>query len=109
MIRCHEQRVEMRDCSPAVVDAQRLKLQKQSVGGAKEVSQVYLMAELVTGHPQNDEPVRGEALVQVVHLGVIPGGGASERRHVLDKHHLPLQRRQLQLLSCQLLHCDIVK
>lgn len=79
-------------CSPAAVDAQKcLQLQKQgSCWNQYEVRCVYLMAELVAGHPQNDEPLGGEALMELVHLGVIPGGGASERRHVLDEDHLPL-------------------
>ncbi len=70
---------------------------------------VFLMAELVAGHSQDNQPLRGEARVELVHLGVIPDGGASERRHVLDQHHFTLQGRQLQLLSAQRLHRYVVK
>lgn len=55
-----------------------------------KVKCVYLMAELVAGHPENDESLGGEALMELVHLGVIPGGRASERRHVLDENHFTL-------------------
>lgn len=54
------------------------------------MNSVYLMAKLVAGHPQNDESLRGEALMELVHLGVIPGGRASERRNVLDQDYLTL-------------------
>lgn len=58
--------------------------------GEYKVNCVYLMAELVAGYSQNDESLSREALIQLVHLGVIPGGRASERRHVLDEDHFTL-------------------
>lgn len=50
----------------------------------------HLIAELVAGNTQNHEPLLREALVQLVHLSVIPAGGSSERSHILDQHHLAL-------------------
>lgn len=35
------------------------------------------MTELVAGHSQNHKPLAGVPLVELVHLGVIPGGRAS--------------------------------
>lgn len=49
------------------------------------------MAELVAGHSQDNEPLGGIALVELVHLGVIPGGRTSERRDVLNEDDFALQ------------------
>ena len=49
------------------------------------------MAELVAGHSQDNEPLAGVALVELVHLGVIPGGRSSERRHILNEDNFALQ------------------
>lgn len=43
------------------------------------------MAELVAGHSQDNEPLAGIAPVELVQLGVIPGGRTSERRDVLNE------------------------
>lgn len=59
------------------------------------------MAELVAGSPQDNEPLAGVALVELVHLGVIPGGRTSERRDVLDEDHLPSQGGEIQRSSRQ--------
>lgn len=49
------------------------------------------MAELVAGNSQDDKTLTGVALMELVHLGVIPGGRPSEGRDILDEHHLALQ------------------
>lgn len=59
------------------------------------------MAELVAGHSQDNEPLAGVSLVELVHLGVIPGGRTSERRDVLDKDHLPSQGGEFERFSRQ--------
>lgn len=59
----------------------------------------HLMAELVAGNSQDNEPVGGVALMELVHLGVIPGGRASERRHILNQHHLALEGGELKFLA----------
>lgn len=58
--------------------------------GQYKVKCVYLMAKLVAGNPQYHKTLRGEALMELVHLGVIPDGRPSERSHVLDENHLSL-------------------
>lgn len=45
------------------------------------------MAELVAGYSQDNEPLVGVPLVELVHLGVIPGGRTSERRYILNEHN----------------------
>lgn len=57
------------------------------------------MAELITGNSQDHEPLAGVALVELVHLGVIPGGRASERRHILYEDNFPLQDREIEYFS----------
>lgn len=47
---------------------------------------VFLEPELVTREAQDNEAVRIESL-QLVELGKIPRGRASERSNVLDQHH----------------------
>lgn len=61
----------------------------------------YLMAELVAGHSQDNEPLASVALVELVHLGVIPGGRASERRDVLNEDHLAPQAGEIERFSRQ--------
>lgn len=67
------------------------------------------MAELVAGSPQDDEPLAGVALVQLVHLGVIPGGRASEGRDVLDEDHLPPQGGEIQRPPLQQVGRELVE
>lgn len=50
------------------------------------IGAVLLVAKLVAGEAQDHEPV-GVLGLQLAELGVVPGGGASERGHVLDQHH----------------------
>lgn len=49
------------------------------------------MAELVAGNSQDNETLTGVPLMELVHLGVIPGGCTSERRDILNEHHFALQ------------------
>lgn len=67
------------------------------------------MAELVAGQPQDNEPLAGVAVVELVHLGVIPGGRTSERRDVLDEDHLPSQGGEIQLFSRQQVNGELVE
>lgn len=55
----------------------------------------HLMAELVAGNSQDDETLTGVPFVELVHLGVIPGGRTSERRHILNEDHLSLERGEI--------------
>lgn len=67
------------------------------------------MTELVAGHPQDNESPAGVTLVELVHLGVIPGGRASERRDVLNEDHFAPQRREIQRLPRQQLCRELVE
>lgn len=49
------------------------------------------MPELVAGYSQDHKPLAGVALVELVHLGVIPGGRTSEGRDILDEDDFALQ------------------
>ena len=57
---------------------------------------VLLMAELVAGEGQDLESV-AELLLELVKLGEVPRGRASQRRRVLDQHHFALQMREREL------------
>lgn len=57
------------------------------------------MAELVAGNSQNNEPFASIPLVELVHLGVIPGGRTSERRDVLNEDNFALQGRKIKRFS----------
>lgn len=59
------------------------------------------MAELVAGHAQDHEPLAGVPLVELVHLGVIPGGRTSEGRHILDEDNFALQWGEIKGFSRQ--------
>lgn len=66
------------------------------------------MSKLVAGETQDHQPM-GVLALQLVELAEVPGGGASERRHILDQHHaapvhveihrVPLQRGGLQVVE----------
>lgn len=58
------------------------------------------MSELIAGHSQNHKPLAGVPIMELVHLGVIPGGRTSEGSDVLDKHHLALERGEIEQFSC---------
>lgn len=58
------------------------------------------MAELVAGHSQDNEPLTGVPLMEIVHLGVIPGGRTSERRYILNEDNFALQGREIKRFSC---------
>lgn len=61
---------------------------------------VLLMAELVAGHSQDNEPLAGVPLLELVHLGVIPGGRTSERRDILNEDDFALQGGEIKCFSC---------
>lgn len=69
----------------------------------------YLMAELVAGHSQDNEPLASVALVELVHLGVIPGGRTSERRDVLNEDHLAPQAGEIERFSRQQVCWEVVE
>lgn len=46
------------------------------------------MSKLVAGETQDHQPM-GVLALKPVELAEVPGGGASERRHILDQHHAP--------------------
>ena len=74
-----------------------------SVTGSQSASRparlTYLVSELVAGYPQDHKPLAAVLVVELVHLGVVPGGRASERRHILDQHHFTLQRGEVEHFS----------
>jgi len=74
---------------------------------------VFLMAELIAGKSQ-DNKLLAVLVSESVHLGVIPGGRASQRGDVLDEDDFPLKHVHLQLGSgetatCQRLCRQVVK
>lgn len=69
----------------------------------------HLVAELVAGHPQDNEPPAAVTLVQLVHLGVIPGGRASERRDVLNEDHFSPQGGETERRPRQQLGRELVE
>ncbi len=69
----------------------------------------YLMSELIAGHTQNNESLGGVPTVKLAHLSVVPGCCSSKRRHILNEHNFPLQRRETEAFSRQQLGCQVVK
>lgn len=69
----------------------------------------HLMAELVAGHSQDHEPLAGMPRVELVHLGVIPGGRTSERRDILNEDNFALQGREIKRFSRQQFGREVVK
>lgn len=67
------------------------------------------MAELVAGNSQDNKTLAGVPVMELVHLGVIPGGRTSERRDILNEHHFALQRGELKGFPRQQIGCDVVK
>ncbi len=57
------------------------------------------MAELVAGHSQDNEPLAGVPRVELVHLGVIPGGRTSERRDILNEDYFAFQGGEIKRFS----------
>lgn len=66
------------------------------------------MSKLVAGETQDHQPM-GVLALQLLERAEVPGGGASERCHILDQHHappvhveihrVPLQRGGLQVVE----------
>lgn len=52
------------------------------------------MPELVAREAKHDQAPGPKALLQLVHLGVVPDRCASERGHILNEQHLALQGAQ---------------
>lgn len=67
------------------------------------------MAELVAGHSQDNEPLAGIALVELVHLGVIPGGRTSERRDVLNEDDFAPQGGEIKGFTRQQVGREVVE
>lgn len=63
------------------------------------ITGVLLMPELVAREAQYHQPAIPKGSLELVHLGVIPYRRASERRHVLDEHHLSLEGVEVEDLS----------
>ena len=57
------------------------------------------MAELVAGNPQDHQPLGSVLVVELVHLGVIPGGRASEGCDVLNENNFTLEAGEAERLS----------
>jgi len=57
---------------------------------------VFLMAELIAGKSQ-DNKLLAVLVNESVHLGVIPGGRASQRGDVLDKNRFPFEHVHLEV------------
>lgn len=53
------------------------------------------MPKLIAGYPQNHQPLAAVQVVELVHLGVIPGRRTSERRNILDENNFALKRGEL--------------
>jgi len=68
--------------------------------GTAVATGTYLVAKLVAGEAQHDQPPRVPGL-QLVELGVIPRRGGSERRHVLDEDHAAPEDVEVHLLPLQ--------
>lgn len=58
------------------------------------------MSKLITREAQNDQLIL-EFLDQLVHLGIVPDGRASERCHIHNQNHLPLVFRKTDIFSSQ--------
>lgn len=56
----------------------------------------HLMPKLVAREAEHHQAPGSEALLQLVHLGVVPDRSPSERRHILNKQHLAAQGTQVQ-------------
>lgn len=69
---------------------------------------VLLEAELVTREAQYNEAMRVSRL-QLVELGVIPRGRASERSDVLDQHHSASVDIEVHFVAVQGDGCEVVE
>lgn len=58
------------------------------------------MSKLVAGETQ-DHQTMGVLALQAVELAEVPGGGASERRHILDQHHASPEHVEIHRVSLQ--------
>lgn len=67
------------------------------------------MAELVAGYTQDNEPLAGISLVELVHLGVIPGGRTSKRCDILNENNFSPQGREIERLPREPFGGKVVK
>lgn len=67
------------------------------------------MTELVAGYSQDHKPLAGITLMELVHLGVIPGSRTSERRYILNEDNFALQGGEIKCFSCKEFGREVVK
>lgn len=81
----------------------------RAISGIGRELVTHLMAELIAGYTQDNEPLAGIPLVELVHLGVIPGGRTSERCDILNKNNFSLQGREIKCLPRKRFGGKVVK
>lgn len=59
------------------------------------------MSKLVARETEHHQATRPQTLLQIVHLGVVPSRGASERRDILNEQHLAPQGAQVHRLPAR--------
>lgn len=67
------------------------------------------MPKLIAGHTQDNKPFVGVATVELVHLSVVPGRCSSERRHIFNQDHFPLECGEAERLTGQQLGRQVVE
>lgn len=67
------------------------------------------MPKLIAGHTQDNKPLVGVPTVELVHLSVVPGRCSSERRHIFNQDHFPLQCGEAERLTGQQLGRQVVE
>lgn len=66
------------------------------------------MSKLVAREAKNDQ-APGEAALQLVELGEVPGGCASKRGHILNQHCPASERVEIYLLPVQADSTEVVE
>lgn len=69
---------------------------------------VLLMSKLVAREAKNHQ-APGKAALQLVELGEVPGGCASERGHILNQHGPASERIEIYLLPIQADSTEVVE
>lgn len=62
---------------------------------------ILLVSELIARETEHHQSTRSQTLLQIVHLGVVPDRGASERRDILNEQHLAPQGAQAHRLPAR--------